>query len=486
MEQTDQHAQLYADIEERSMAVLRANILPGTDLMVPHLELFGGSMFLWDLAVQARAMAYEDPQLAAGNIVHFTSGQRKSGQIGNELSTGRVKPIAQQMVFGPAEDSREPGDHRPPTSHITQPPTIVNAAYEVGQHLPEDERQQFYRHVFPKFKRYLSFLLNERTDPNDNLVILLHPYESGMDDTPPWREKMHQAWHHDMPVSRQVAQNLASAVVGEGRRRFTDGRYVPLEQRASNLDILTSYLQTRALSKCKYDLECAQRDPRIVLIKDIGFNAVLASASTALESMATQIDDPDYVIDGDMQMRMYLQQQAVIEELWDKSTMTYYSKDARTNELIPIQTVASLFPLLNKIPENHVAAILTDLRAPGKFNGGYTSVPFNSKYFRPGVYWGGSKWAFAADLLEQGQVVQGRHKLAAAFRHQDLTRPAEPFKAEYEHPITGEPLGGLGFAPMAAKDRIFVEHQKPTHNPNVSGILPAWSPQRFYKPPKRS
>ncbi len=480
MEQTDEHAQLYADIEERSMAVLRANILPGSELMVPHLKLFGDTMFEWDLALHARAEALRDPQLAAGNIVRFTSGQHSTGQIGNELAVGNKMSFIKTPVFG------RPENGKPLASHITQPPTIVNAAYEVGQYLPEDERQQFYRHVFPKFKRYLSFLLHERIDPQDNLAVLLLSYESGMDDTPPWSTKMHQAWQHEMPASRQVAQRVAAAAVGVGRTLFTDGRHVPLEQRASNMNILTCFLQTRALSKCNYELEGARLDPRIVLIKDVGFNAVLGSASTALESMALQIDDPDYAIDEDLQMRMYMQQRAIPEQLWDKSTMTYYSKDARTGELIPIQTVASLFPLLNDIPAHHVAAILADLRNPNKFDGSYSSVPFDSPYFMPGVYWGGSKWAFAADLIEQGQVVQGRHKLAAAFRHQDLTRPAEPFKAEYEHPVTGEPLGGIGFAPMAAKDRIFVEHQKPTHNPNVSGILPAWSPQRSYKPPKRS
>jgi hypothetical protein len=434
----DQIDQIY----ESSFAVLdrtRVNGLP-----VPALGHFEDWVFDWDTATIAEAESYRNPERAAGYILFYNRYQHQDGLVPNRVSV--------KYKNGPDGLDRA-------TSRITQPPLRIDAALQIGKRLPTHEvRQDFYRDVFGPFKKYARFLLTDRFG-EDGLITNLHGYEVGMDDTPPWGESMHDNWQKE-PAALQRLTRFGEAVVNGGRRRFTDGRTLALEHRATDLNVLLNWFQSMRLARAGYNLERAMADPKIVLLKDIGFNAIAAGAFTSLQEIAEEIDDPAYQLGGELEDKIQQHHQAIHEELWSARDQAYYSKNARTGELIPIQTIASLFPLLAEPPQERKEKLVDDLFDKDKFNAGTGAVPFDSPHYEPGAYWRGGDWPLAAMPVHKGLDASGFPDERCILEKKALERPFRNIKGEFDHPETGEPLGAPGFGARAAVDIISIQHLK--------------------------
>ena len=52
--------------------------------------------------------------------------------------------------------------------------------------LPPVERRAFLAELLPKLTAYHSWLYTERDPKQNGLVTLIHPWESGLDTSPPW------------------------------------------------------------------------------------------------------------------------------------------------------------------------------------------------------------------------------------------------------------------------------------------------------------
>jgi hypothetical protein len=78
------------------------------------------------------------------------------------------------------------------------------------------------------------------------------------------------------------------------------------------------------------------------------------------------------------------------------------------------------------------------------------SAPIDSDGFVPNGYWRGAAWSFPTDVLETGLDLQGYRDVAGEFRRKYLERPHGAEHAEYENPVTGQPLGARPFSPAAA------------------------------------
>jgi len=448
-----------SQIYDSSADVLAKNYVNG--FPVPDLRLFIGSMFSWDSAIINEALAYENPYQAANNIRLAIRYQAPNGQLPNDVSTGGRLGRLQSLVHQGNYGSSSPEHHT--TSRITQPPLLFDAALEVGKHLPTDERKRFYKDVFPPFKRYADFLLTERTD-NDGLIINLHAYETGMDDTPPWAETMYANWENESELV-QLATAFCTAAINIGRHALTDCRpsllhdRLPISDRASNMNVLVNWFQTRRLGKAGYELGAAMADPMITLIKDVGFNAIAAHAFASLQEIAEEIVDPAFTLDTELANKIGKQQRAVHKELWDEKSQSYYSKNARNNQLIPIQTISSILPLMALPPKERQEKLVSDLFSGRKFDARFMAVPLDSVFHRPS-YWQGMIWpmievAGAKALSACGFVDEQQMIEDAALR-----RPHPEVKSEFRHPITQVPLGTLGFGPAAGRDIIFIQHLK--------------------------
>ena len=56
----------------------------------------------------------------------------------------------------------------------------------MSQALPQADRRAFLAEVFPGILLYHRWLYRERDLRHGGLVTLIHPWECGLDTTPPW------------------------------------------------------------------------------------------------------------------------------------------------------------------------------------------------------------------------------------------------------------------------------------------------------------
>src|SRR5690606_15230025 len=99
--------------------------------------------------------------------------------------THRPDPHAWQSWINPFS----PDDTK--TSGITQPPMLAEAIVRIGKSLPPAERRGWYRDVWPNLLAYHEWLYTDRDPHGEGLVLLVHPWESGLDNTPPWMTELH-------------------------------------------------------------------------------------------------------------------------------------------------------------------------------------------------------------------------------------------------------------------------------------------------------
>ena len=408
----------------------------------------------------SKGIAVHDPERAAGELVRFLQAQWRSGMVPNEAYF-RGHAIRGRL------HGRHPDSPRGlTTSGITQPPMIVRSALEVGRRLDPDRRAAFYTTVFPRLKRLCRWVLDERVRTS-GLAVLIHPYETGMDNRIDLAEAMAAEWLSGDGLIGGSARRGGLTTIDAIRRFWGDLRTVPVGHRSSNRDVLAAYLQTRHIRRLGYDLNAIEASGRGLLIEDVGFNAVLVDAFCCLEQMADDLAPaaaPELTVEPELRGRMH-QVATRLQDLWRDGSGGerggYHSRNHRTGELDQRPTIAGLYPLLVNGPAERTAALTQTLVDRTKY---WTlvpppSAPIDSAGFVPSEYWRGAAWSFPTDILETGLELRGEHEVAGELRRKYLARPCGAAHAEYENPLTGQPLGARPFSPAAALTLRFADQE---------------------------
>ena len=117
----------------------------------------------------------------------------------------------------------------PKNATEARPPLPAVAAWHVAQALPAKDRNAFLTEVFPKLVAYHRWLYRERDLRNTGLVTLIHPWECGLDTTPPWMQALSQ-----MPEPWWMRLVLRLRLVRLVHSLRTDTRFAPAAERPSD------------------------------------------------------------------------------------------------------------------------------------------------------------------------------------------------------------------------------------------------------------
>ena len=178
------------------------------------------------------------------------------------------------------------------TTCITQPPLVAIAVERVAQALPDEEARAFVAELAPKVLAYHRWLFRERRLDDSPLITLIHPWECGLDSTPPWMRALEEM---RMPWWVRAAEKLKLASLLRSLRY--DTRQLPASERASDDDGLRMLALAIHLSHYDFDLARIPRDDRAVLVEDLAFNAFFAAAN---QSLRTLIDVGDLELPDDL------------------------------------------------------------------------------------------------------------------------------------------------------------------------------------------
>ena len=397
--------------------------------------------WLWDSCFIAIGLANYDMERAKLEILSLLRGQWKNGMLPHIIFTPG-KP--QAMHHGIWQSWVSPfSPDGVSTSGITQPPMLAEAIVRIGEKLPALQRRNWYRQVWPSLIAYHQWIYRERDPRGAGLALLIHPWETGMDNTPSW---MNELRRHLLPRwIRAMQKTHLDGIISWFR---TDTRYVPAAQRMSNIEVLALFDAQLRLRRKAYDITRVLDDP-LFAIEDLAFNCMLIRANTLLREIARSLRED---IPEELDMRMTLTEKA-LEQLWDPYAGQYYSRDFITHRLLPETSVAALLPLYaGSITAERARLLVGMLENAHLFGTAYPapSTAANSPAFKPVCYWQGPAWVNMNWLIIDGLTRYGFHQHAAALRESTLEMVAKNGCREYFNPLTGEGLGIDNFSWTAA------------------------------------
>jgi len=421
------------DIERAAHEVLRRN--DRGDFTVPSPRQYP-HLWLWDAGFAALGWAaVGDFDRAYREIRATLRGQWRNGMVPHVVFYGWPS------AYFPGADvwrSQEVPEAPPdlPTSGITQPPVLAWVTEILFRRDPDRRRAAaFARAVFPALLAYHRWLHTARNPDGLQLSLIVHPWESGMDNSPLW----------DLPLSRVPTDGLPPYSRG-------DIRWVPPEQRPRPADYDRFVALILHLRSHRYGESGARTSP--FRVYDVLFNALRHRSEEALRALARALGEPSEEIEDWLGRG----QAAFQRWLWDPERAFFLDWDGVAGGRIPVIAAGGFVALCAGVatPEQAQAMVARYLRNPEAFwpgRGTRYLVPTVSQAepgWEPRRYWRGPIWINLNALIAHGLRRYGFLAEAEAIRDHTMALVEQAGFWEYYDPRTGEGLGIADFTWSAA------------------------------------
>jgi len=373
------------DVVARAIEVLEANwngshTLPATGLY-PH-------QWSWDSAFIAIGLRHISPRRAAQEMDALLAGQWADGRI-------------PQIIFDPHRDS----DYSPgssfwksrsisgspdvvDTAGLVQPPNHAWAIWKIHQADPEEsQRRNFLARAYPRLVAWHEYLRTRRDRGGNGLASIVHPWESGTDNSPLWDDAMSRI--SDVPQHVFDRPDLLHAEASERPSNREYGRYFWLAERYR-------------------DHGCDDADADyLFLFEDPLFNALYAISELALAKIATELGR-----DASPHERRAHELTSALAGLFVNGY--YAARDVVAEVLVEKATINGLLPLL--IPGIPTANELIATMEGPRFMGSGALLPpsydATASDLNPELYWRGPAWFNMAWLSATALAANDRTALA--------------------------------------------------------------------------
>jgi alkylhydroperoxidase family enzyme len=418
-------------VRRRALATLLTNWRGASTVPAPEQYPHQWS---WDSAFAAIGWAQVSTRRAWTELNSLFGGQWADGRV----------PI---IVFSRAvpEDAYFPGPAfwRPlpssgpvrgvMTNGLVQPAVHALAAEAVAQRANPAEARPALRRLYPRLAAWHDYLF-ERRSVQHGLVAVVHPWETGLDNSPAWDGAL-AAVPADTEGVAQLRRDTAHSAASD---RPTDEDY------ARYIFIAATYRDRG------YRDDDLQALPFCVV--DPLFTTVLVEAERALADVAQQVG-----ASGDRHRdRAAALSAAIVEHLWDEELGTFVALDARTNRSARLRTVGGLAPLLlDDLPAHVRNRLVETLTGPAFGLGradvhGVPSYDLTAPDFDGHRYWRGPTWINTSWLLWRGLERAGERALRDHLARSMIDLVDAAGYREYFDPASGAGRGTHDFTWSAA------------------------------------
>lgn len=409
------------------------------DYTIPAAGLYP-HQWLWDSCFIAIGLAHIDVDRAQKEILRMLSAQWANGMVPHMILSDKHHNARDAKLWRSWSNPAAPDIA---TSGITQPPLLAEAIVRIGKKLTLPERRIWYKQTYPALLRYHEWLHRERDPHQEGLVLQVHPWETGLDNTPPWMRELHE---HQMPLWIQAVEKLKLDVLIKPLRR--DTKRIPAEQRLDTIEALALYSTQRRLRRKYYDIDRILSHS-LFAIEDLTYNCILIRADELLGDIARSIRQE---LPKELQVQIQKSRDA-LEQLWDPYSSQYYSRNFVTHKLIKEPSIATLMPLYaGCISKERTKVLIRQLENERSYGSAYPvpSVPVDSPWFKDLGYWQGPAWVNTNWLLIDGLKRSGFKDHAAALKESTIEMVGTHGSYEYFSPLTGQPGGAENFSWTAA------------------------------------
>lgn len=415
------------------------------DYTIPSSTLYP-HQWSWDAAFIAIGYSYYNTTRAIKELEFLFGAQWSNGMVPHIVFN------PEERTYFPAADfydvTRSP--HAPRhigTSGMTQPPVHAIACYYIYANADDKRKaKKFLKRIFPKLKLFHNYLLTLRDPEKSGLATIIHPWESGLDDSPVW----------DLALSKIKIQHILKferldviAVAGAKETIPTDHIY---NKFIYLIELMKQY---------NYD-EQDMYDEFPFKIKPVGFNCILYVANLYMLKIASILGEEtkeinQWIARTRNSFRKYFLPTEV-RKMGTSEEALFFSYDLISENWIRKKTISCILPiytgLLSKQEVNKLVQWVTHSHWCAEEGTCHVpvlpSVDLKETYFSPLRYWRGPLWVNVNWMIRLGLLKYGYKQLAGQIKSGILELVANHGFREYYNPLTGEGLGGKSFSWTAA------------------------------------
>lgn len=390
----------------------------------------------WDSCLVALGWAAVDEDRAFAEIETLFAHQWPDGMMPH-------------IVFHKADPGYFPGpdvwgtDGDPATSGITQPPVAAICLRWLSERAGDRARAaEATAALVGKLDAWHRWWRRARDPQGTGLVAVLHPWETGMDNSPAWDAALARVPADDVPPYQR--RDTGHVDADQRPRQFEYDRYLAL---------------VHLFREAGWDPD-RLHDLSPFRVVDVGINGLLLRAERDLVHLAREAGREDIAAAaGDRANAI----DAALDHLWDEASGLYKSWDRVADAFVPTATSAGFLPLAGgNLPARRREALLATLdgwldAAPY----GLPTVHPNDPAFDAKRYWRGPSWAIVDFLVMLGLTQTGEVARADRLAAMAAGKIRTGGFWEYFHPLTGQGLGGHDFSWTAAMWLAWLTHVPP-------------------------
>ena len=269
-----------------------------------------------------------------------------------------------------------------PSSGITQPPVLAIILKKIieNNQLNEDQNSRILK-ILIKIKKYHEWFIKFRDPNKTGLVSILHPWESGYDNSPIWDEPMSNILvDKDLNYQRR---DLEVSNSDERPLKKDYDRYVTIRD------------QFRDVNYDPYKLY----ELSIFNVVDVGFNSLFLKANKDLVKLLKKFklnyDELDFFIS---------KSESEIIKLYNYDSDEFVSKDLNTNKDILIPSITNYFILTADLKNDKLNKKIINNLKNHNLNEKYifSTIKSDHQTFEEKRYWRGPVWINCNWLIYEG------------------------------------------------------------------------------------
>jgi len=393
----------------------------------------------WDSALIALGLSYFDLPRAQGEIRALLSGQWRDGMLPHVV----YHSSASDYFPGPAFWQIEGSPYAPlvATTGITQPPLLATVVRMMHERTPQ---RDFVSEVYGPLLGWHRWLHTARDADGTGIPCLIHPWESGTDDSPRWLQAMAAITPKDVPpYSRGDTRHVAAA---ERPYQADYDRFVHL------IDVFR---------RVRYDHQALLAQSPF-LVQDVLFSSILYRADQDLRALGLELGEPVDEISGWLQqVRDHFD-----ARFWDERAGLYFDYDRRAGAPIRVGTATTFLPLYAGLADTGQARRLVEdhMQDPGEYAPGeiihyrLTTTSLGEPTWDGRRYWRGPVWIILNWFVAEGLRRYGYDDLAEELVRDSLALMETSGFREYYDPRDGSGCGSTEFSWSAALALEFLNH----------------------------
>ncbi len=376
----------------------------------------------WDSAFIALGYSYFNLNFALKEIKTLLEGQWKDGMVPHILFHDT------NTNYYPNYTAWNCGN-KIHSSGITQPPILATILKQILDKNKINQRQYIeVKKIIKKIKKFHEWFIKFRDPKKTGLVSILHPWESGYDNSPIWDDPMEKVI---------IEKNL--------KYKRADNKVVNPEHRPLNIDYDRYVTIKNNLRKNKYNPKKIFKSSFFNVV-DVGFNSIFLKANKDLVFLLNKFNFDKSKISNYVKIT-----EKNILKLYDKKKGIFFSKDIKNKKKIKIPSITNYFVLfadLDNISINN--RLIKNLK---KHNNNekyfFSSIKPNHKTFEEKRYWRGPVWINCNWFIYKG--LKNKDNLFSNKVKSKTTQIIEK-KGFYEYYSckSGKPMGAKNFSWSAA------------------------------------